>query len=116
MKALEWAIDYNRKTIHKIEIAIRNSYIDSLTEQALGGKAVRNAKGERHWDTRHQVPLRLTPIHLFATFITPINKNFHFNNLVSSLSRHCRDPKIKRPQKNRYLMIQRELKSQSQKW
>ena len=117
MKGLEWAVDYDRKSIkNKAEIAIRNSYIDSITEQVLGGKSKKNANGIREWDKKHQVPLRLTSIHLFATFLTPVNKEFHFASLINLLSRKCKDTTVKLSQKHRYKMIMQEMKTQSESW
>ena len=116
MKALEWAVNFDRKVINKFEIAVRNSYIDSITEQSLGGKAVKNNNGNRHWDTEHQVPLRLTIVHLFATFLTPTNKEFHFTSLVNLLGRKLRDNNVKSTQKNRYRLIIQEMKTQSELW
>ena len=116
MKALEWAIDFNRKTISKIEYAFRNSYIDSVCEQALGGKAIINDLGIRDWDTKHQVPLRLTSVHTMATFLTPLNREFHFSDLINALARKVGDPTIKRPQKNRYRLIMQEMKKQAEDW
>ena len=114
MQGLEWAVDFNK--INKTELAIRNSYIDSICEQVLGGKSKKNINGNRVWDTEHRVPLRITAIHLFATFLTPINKEFHFSRLVNLLSRKCKDATVKLPQKHRYKMIMQEMKAQSEFW
>lgn len=114
MQGLEWAVDFGK--INKIEMAIRNSYIDSITEQVLGGKSIKNVNGIREWDTEHRVPLRVTSIHLFATFLTPPNKEFHFSKLINLLSRKCKDATVKLPQKHRYKMIMQEMKAQSELW
>ena len=116
MKSLEWAVDFDRKAITKAEVALRNSYIDSITEQVLGGKSAKNAHGIRIWDKKHQVPLRLTSIHLFATFLTPINREFHFASLINLLTRKCKDKTVKLSQKHRYKMIMQEMKAQSELW
>ena len=116
MTSLEWAIDFDRKTTNRTEIALRNSFIDSVTEQALGGKSIKDATGKRIWDTKHSVPYRLTAVHLFATFLTPTNRQFNFPKLINALARKCKDTTMKSHQKNRYLMIMRQMKSQSESW
>ena len=91
MRALEWAVNYRKETINKYEYALRCSFTDAICEQIFGGKFVKAENGETNPDAKKRewcdtdVPLRLTDIHLFASFLIPDNNDFKFQSTLDAL-------------------------------
>ena len=112
-KSIEWAADYDRLSIDKYEFALRHSFIDSLCEQFLDGKAVKNKEGVRSWEPT-QVPNRLTNVAIFAAYLIPGNQTFKFKSLRDRLSTTGNNQLGM--ERNKYRLIQINLKKKAEEW
>ena len=114
MKAIEWAINYDRLSINKYEFGLRHAFIDSICEQILDGKATKNKiNGIRHWET-NSVPQRLTNVAIFAAYLIPGNQKFKFRSLANALSKHGNN--CMGMERNKYRLIQIHLKQKAEEW
>ena len=115
MNALEWAFDYETDETNRFEIKLRKAYVDSICEQAFGGKYVKSKKtGKREWENG-LVPHRIIDVHKFATFMVPTNCNLGFNSTRQALTR-AGDKLSDRREKNKIRAIQNQIAELSQKW
>ena len=95
------------------EWALRHSLIDSICEQILRGKSVRNEKGIRYWkDAR--VPYRLTNVAIFGAYLIPGNQNFKFTNLHRCFAKAGSNQDGF--ERNKYRQIQINFRKMSQEW
>lgn len=120
MRALEWAVTFRKDTINKYEYALRSAYTDAICEQILNGKFVKAVNGEpnagakkREWCTT-DVPLRLTDIHIFASFLIPDNKDMRFQSTLDVL--YNAGQLNSRHEKNKLKVITKQLKINSRNW
>ena len=120
MRALEWAVNFRKDTINKYEYALRNSFTDAICEQIFSGKYVKaennvpksDAK-KREW-CDSEVPLRLTDIHLLASFLIPDNNDLTFESTKDVLFNAGQVNN--RHEKNKLKAISKQLRSHSQIW
>ena len=115
LHAIEWAIDYKNDGTNKYEVKLRKAYVDAICEQCFDGKYVRNEKtGKREW-LKNSVPLRITDVHKFASFIVPNNHNLSFNRTREALT-IAGDKNTDRRERNKFRAIQNQIAGLSAKW
>ena len=121
MRALEWAVSFRKETINKYEYALRNSFTDALCEQLLSGKFVKAENGvpkadakKREW-CETDVPLRITDIHIFASFLIPDNNDLKFQSTLDILY-NAGQLNNSRHEKNKLKVISKQLKKHTKNW